>query len=501
MKFSKKQFIWVAGIIIIIGAIFLFTRTKKVDTTQNTTKVTRGNVVQEVSVTGRVKPASVVDLGFEKIGRIQNVYVKVGDHVSEGRVLAEIDSSSAQAALQEAEARLAELKRGSRPEELAVKETDLAKNQQDLTNAYDGILDIIDDALTKNDDAIHSKTAGIFSGFKTSSYKFTFSVCDTQLANDTAWLRYTTEADLELWRTERNAIPSNPTEKDFTDALAKATKHLELTRTFLDSLNRTLTLDCTMANTTLDLYRANITLARTAITTAITTINTKSQTIASLALLTEKVNSELSLMKAGTAKEIITAQEARVFSAQSDLSKYKIYAPINGAITKVDAITGEFANTTKSLISVISDGSYEIDANVPEADIAKIKRGDNARVTLDAYGSDVLFEGRVTAINPAETIIDNVPTYKVTFHFTKSDPRIKSGMTANIDVSTASRTDVLFIPTRALVVKNNIKLVLVINNDGTITEVPIMVGLRGSDGNIEIVSGVTEGTQISVALK
>ena len=52
-----------------------------------------------------------------------------------------------------------------------------------------------------------------------------------------------------------------------------------------------------------------------------------------------------------------------------------------------------------------------------------------ADVTLDAYGSGVIFQARVDIIDPAETVLDGVPPYKVTLDFVSADPRIRSGMT------------------------------------------------------------------------
>lgn len=501
MKFSKKHIIWASVILVAIGVSIFFLSGKKPADTQNTTTVKRGDIIQEVSVTGRVKAASTVDLGFEKSGRIQNVYVKVGDRVNQGALLAEIESSSAQASLQEVTARLAELKRGSRPEEIAVKEAELAKNAQDLDNAYNGITDILNDAFTKADDALHAKLSGIFSGFKTSSYKYTFSVCDSQLASAGEGLRATTEFDFDAWRAETASFPVVPLKNDLATALNQGSNHLDGILSLLGSVGRTLALDCTVSNTVLDTYRANINTARTNITTTLANVNAKKQSIATLVLTVAKVRDELSLLNAGTASEVVAAQEARVLSAQGELRKLKIYAPIAGTVTKVDAVEGEFANTAVPLLSIISDSSFEMDANVPEADIAKIKIGDKARVTLDAYGSDVLFPGHVVSINPAETIIDNVPTYKVTLHFDKADARIKSGMTANIDVATDSRANALSIPAHAVITKDGRKFVSILNADGTSTDTPVTVGLKGSDGSIEVLSGLSEGARVVTSPK
>ena len=499
-RFSKKQII-IGGIvlIIIILGFFLFGGKKPIDT-QNTAVATRGNILQEVSVTGQVKAATNVDLGFETSARIQNVSVKVGDHVNQGALVAEVESSQAQANLLEAQAQLTELKNGPRPEELAVQESTVASDVQAVTNAYSGVLDTTTDAFNKADDALHLKISGIFSGSQTSSYSINFTFCDSQLAQNTVSLRTSSELDLATWRSDRNLFPSSPTQDDLSGALSKALQHLTTTKSFLSSLNQVLSLDCTLSNTGLDLYRTNVNLAIANVTTALSAVNTKIQTIASLKLAVQIANDQLSLTKAGQTAEAIAVQEARVLAAQGELNKSKIYSPINGTVTRVDAVVGEFAATGKPLISVISDNSFEMEANVPEADIAKIKINDTATVTLDAYGPDVLFGGIVTKIDPAETVIDNVPTYKVTFHFVKEDPRIRSGMTANIDISTDSRTNVLTIPARALITKGTAKFVMVQNPDGTTTETPITVGLRGSDGSIEILSGITEGTHILIAI-
>jgi RND family efflux transporter MFP subunit len=501
MQLSKKQFIWVGiGVVIVAGGFFIFS-SKKSATIPNTTTVKRGDVIQEVSVTGRVKSTSEVDLGFEKSGRVAGIYARVGEHVEAGKLLAEVESSSATGSLMESEARLSELKRGSRPEELAVKKAELAKYTQDLDNAYSGITDILNDAFAKADDALHNKTTGMFSGYKTSSYKYTFSVCDSQLAGNGESARQTTELDFDAWRAETALLPSLPSNTDLSLALSKESTHLARVSSLLEIISRALTLDCTITNTSLDTYRANIATARNNITTALSSVNIKQQSLATLTLTLAKVKDELSLLEAGTASEVIAAQEARVLQAKGELVKYRIIAPIAGVVTKADIKEGEGTAVGKTVFSIISDTSFEVEAYVPEADIAKIKTGDSARITLDAYGSDVLFPGSVTKIDPAETIIDNVPTYKTTLHFTENDSRIKSGMTANIDISTSARANVLFIPERAIITRNGGKFIRAVAKDGATTDMLVTVGLKGSDGSIEILSGATLNETIIMAPK
>lgn len=499
MKFSKKTLLGVSVVVAVISMIVFASR--ETAAPLNTTIVKKGNVVQEVSVTGRVKPANTVNMGFEKSGRVAAVYARVGEQVPAGRLLAEVESSSANGTLMEAEARLAELKRGSRPEEIAIKKAELAKYEQDLDNAYSGISDILNDAFTKADDSLHTKTTGIFSGFRSTSYKYTFLICDTQLTVNGENLRSAAENDFDIWRAENTLSFASTTRAELANTLSVASRHVEIVFSLLETISRALSLDCTATNSALDGYRTNINTARTNITTVLSNINTKQQSIAALALTVAKIKNELSLLESGSASEVIAAQEARVLIARSDLAKYSIVAPISGIVTKVDIKSGENASIGNTVISIISSTSFEIEAFVPEADIAKINRGNSAKITLDAYGEEVLFAGRVTMIDPAETIIDNVPTYKTSLHFLSNDSRIKSGMTANIDIGTSSRENVLYLPERAIITRNNGKFVRTILADGTTTDSPVTVGLKGSNGEIEILSGVTEGTTVAIVPK
>jgi HlyD family secretion protein len=493
---NKKGIWWIVAIILVLTAILLIGYTDD-NTPLNTTVIKRDNIIQKVSVTGKVKPMSVVNLGFEKNGRIAGIYAHVGQQVKANSLLAELEMLSAKASLLEAEAKLKELRRGPRPEEIAVKEAELAKYTQDLENAYAGVLDTINDGFTKSDDALHVKISGIFSGTKTSSYKFTFPVCDSQLDINSAQLRQSTELDFETWRNQLTSLFMKKMDsKELSAAITGAEQHIQSVKLFLEATSRALTLDCAIANSSLDTYRDNINIARTNVIMALSAVTTKKSIISERILSAAKIRDELALLHAGTTEEQIAAQEARILAAQADILKHKIFSPVPGTLSMVDGEVGEFTESGATLISVISDDAFEMKTNVPEVDIIKIKKGDIARITLDAYGADVLFEGHVVAIEPAETMIDNVSTYKVTLWFLKNDPRIRSGMTANIDIQTASKESALIIPTRALVTKESGKFVFVVNPDGAIVEVPVVTGLRGSDGMIEILTGPSEGTVI-----
>ena len=211
---------------------------------------------------------------------------------------------------------------------------------------------------------------------------------------------------------------------------------------------------------------------------------------------------------AGTVSEQITAQEAQVKQTeakkqniQAQLTKTAIRSPINGIITNQDTKVGEIISANTAIVSVISEANWEIKTDVPEADIAKIEIGDKAKLTLDAYGEDVKFSATVILIDPAETVIEGVSNYKVTLHFDEKDERIRSGMTANLDILTAEKENVIAIPQRAVISKNGDKIVRILKDDETIEEVNVITGIRGSYGNIEIIKGISEGDRVIIFMK
>jgi HlyD family secretion protein len=137
--------------------------------------------------------------------------------------------------------------------------------------------------------------------------------------------------------------------------------------------------------------------------------------------------------------------------------------------------------------------SFEIEAKIPEIDIVKIVLGRNVNVTLDAYGTGVVFPATVTRINPTATTEGTVPVYKIVITFVGKDARIKSGMTANVTVLTQNKSGVYAVPARFITVLDEAhgKASVMVNKKEVVK--PVALGIRGDDGLIEVVSGLTEG--------
>jgi len=201
----------------------------------------------------------------------------------------------------------------------------------------------------------------------------------------------------------------------------------------------------------------------------------------------------------------VNQAKAALDLADSNLKDYTIYAPTDGIITFINYKIGEqitfggSSNSTLSqpAISMLGLNDFQIKVDVPESDIIKVKVGNPVKITLDAYGSSTEFTGKVIYINVAETVISDVVYYKVTVALDKTDLEIKSGMTANVDILTAQKDNVLYVPNRAIKQTAEGKPYVEILKFGGPQNVDVTVGLKGDQG-MEISSGLNEGQQIIV---
>lgn len=502
---TKKYIISVVVLAVMVGGIFFFTKTKK--SNYEFAIVQRTDLTQEVSVTGKVEPADKVDLAFNSEGRVSNIYVNVGDEVYRGQMLARLNSAQysaqylqSQASLEAEKAKLEELEKGTRPEEIDIQETKVKNAEELLADAKNNLKNYIKDAYTKSDDAIRNQVDQFFINPRSTNPQLTFeSGYKLQIESQ----RLVMENILTDWA--NNVVTSKIANSNLDNQYSLAKNNLSKIGSFLDVVALAvngLNVNSSLSQALIDSYKSDISVARTNINNAINNLSMAREKLITAETTFTIAQQELILKEKGPTMEQISAQKARVKSAEANVNNFRaligktiIYSPIRGIITKKNIEVGEIVHSNTPIISIMSTSKYEIKANIPEADIAKVKVGDKANVTLDAYEDDVFFPSTVTFIDPAETIIENVSAYKTTFQFDKKDKRIKSGMTANIDIMTNSRKNVLAVSYRALRTGggNNVE---VLNDNNEIEIKKVKVGMRSSDGRVEIISGLKEGDRV-----
>lgn len=199
------------------------------------------------------------------------------------------------------------------------------------------------------------------------------------------------------------------------------------------------------------------------------------------------------------AKKLASEQaRERVRTLELQMQEGILTAPMSGNISKLDARVGEVATLGQTIARVIKPGAYVLESRVPESDIAKITLGMKASLTFDALSNDDVFEGEVVSVDPAATVVQDVVSYKVKFRSSQKDDRLKEGMTGNIDIETAKRTGVLWVPYRALS-KEGVKTYAEVRRSPEVFErVEVITGLEGDEGTIEIISGLAEGEEVTI---
>jgi HlyD family secretion protein len=228
----------------------------------------------------------------------------------------------------------------------------------------------------------------------------------------------------------------------------------------------------TQAMAQVDLARATLAQADAAIIRAQTDMQVQSREFARQQQLFEKgfvskagidgaenalANARASLAtakaQAQSGRAQIAQSSAELSSARLDLSRTKITAPTSGVVINklVEPGTTVAASfQTPNLFEIAADTSrMQVEASVDEADIGQVKIGQNVRFTVDSY-PDETFVAKVQQIRKSATEAQNVVSYLVILDVNNKDGKLLTGMTANVEIVTGRKTDVIRIPSTAL---------------------------------------------------
>lgn len=234
----------------------------------------------------------------------------------------------------------------------------------------------------------------------------------------------------------------------------------------------------------------------------------------------------------------VQSASATVNEAKDNLGRTTIYAPADGTISMLNVELGERVLGTQQMtgteiLRVANLNSMEVEVDVNENDIVKIKIGDEAKVQVDAYLKKE-FKGVVTSIsNSANAALtaDQVTNFKVKVRILKSSYQdltigkplsyspFRPGMTATVDIITTKKSNIVGVPISAVVVKSDTLAVTkiatddneeekVIKSDKKFECVFVKVGNKAKmkviktgiqdDTNIEVVSGLKKGDVVIV---
>lgn len=426
--------------------------------------VVREDFVQEVSASGKVVAGQVVDLAFPEGGRVDQIYVSVGDEVVVGQPLAQLSMGTLLSDLRAAEANVALRRAQSRSALVNVE--NLQKEQDTLVdNAYRrmltaGITAVLDSGRPG---AVPPQVFGLYNG---PEGEYTIRI-EQGTANNQYRLRVygiETIPSKDIFVDEPVSLGTHGLYISFTEPMGQ----------YVDSFWR-----IAIPNTKSTAYAAQYEAYREA-------LQTRDRVLA-------QARAELDSTSGTAVLDAQIAQaEAEVARINAAIQERILRAPFSGVITAVDVKVGGTTSSAGSAVSLMAADTLQIESYIPEIHVSLIERGDRAVITLDAYGSEVPFEAEVISIDPAETVRDGVSTYRTILAFAENDDRIKAGMTANVLIVTEEKGEVLVVPQGVVEVRGNKRYVQVYA-DEKVTDREVTVGGISSRGSIEILSGLSEG--------
>ncbi|MBM7865635.1 efflux RND transporter periplasmic adaptor subunit [Heliobacterium gestii] len=215
---------------------------------------------------------------------------------------------------------------------------------------------------------------------------------------------------------------------------------------------------------------------------------------------------DLDTLRKGTKPEQIEVLKAKVKEAEENLkaamqdySGTEITVPFAGVVLSIPVEEGEFAAqemvmATVADLSVIQGSFY-----VKEIDIAKVKLGMDALVTVDALGGKG-FKGKVTRVGQNPKTIDNIVNYEVLVDIDNAEGELRSGMTMTAEIVINEKANALTVPTDALVTRDSAQGVLMAGDSPGAGEprfTPVKTGLR-SDALVEVLEGLSEGDHVLI---
>ncbi|MFH0912523.1 MAG: efflux RND transporter periplasmic adaptor subunit [Patescibacteria group bacterium] len=482
-------------------------------------EVRKGSVAKTVSVSGSVISDQKFELGFLSPGIVQTVNAKVGDIVKQGDLLVALDTSilreqanQARASIAASSAMLSKSRNALRPQDVTVLNRSLDSARVALNTAQKNL----QDAYRTRDLDINNSVASLATAETAyqnaiNTYNARQAVIDQSTVSAQVALNNASNA-LSIAQSSYSQVLNlyNYGQATMFDlqqaqlALNTANSGYLTARSTYDNVIQQANLEKVSASASVNSARAQLDSARAMYNFSLSGIDTKinsaqnalSAAQATYNLATAQYQQSLApahFADVASASAQVASASASLRAVQAQIDKAYIKAPIDGIITAVNATEHEISPMSAPAIVLETVGAYQIEAYISEVDIEKITPGAEARITLDAL-LNVEAHGNVAQIDPAATIVLGVVNYKINVAITDQIDQLKSAMTADLEILTEQRDDVLFVPRKAVTRSEGKYSIKVLVND-KVEEQEVQVGLVG-DNELEILTGLIEGDRI-----
>jgi HlyD family secretion protein len=450
-------------------------------------KAVRGDLAGQLTFTAQIQTKGAVALVPRVNANLLKLHVDVGSRVREGDTVAELDHTdldnevlAAQAAQSTAEAKLAELKAGPKPEVVAAAQADL--------NAAQARVKALQSARDNADIATLDQR-----------------VKDAQAAYDAAQAalqpdqQAVSQADAVVQAAQQklNDIQNDPTKSKDQNQVNAAKSDLQKAQDAAAKARQPTGTQAAVTNAQTELMAAQQAqlLARLS-TTAFDLDQAKA--------LQDVAQAELNLAQAPASPEELQAAQSQVEQAyaQAELARSRVRgatmtAPIAGIVTEIKATIGSGVGPTASIMTIIPP-DMQVVVNVDASQLSQVQVGQTANISVEGFPRDA-FSGTVKSIAP---VLDpRTRTAAVQVDVPDPQAKLKPGMFAQMAVQLGQHQATLMVPREAVLTMGSVdpsappQQVVFTVIDGRVHKRVVSTGL--SDGkNTEILQGVPDGADI-----
>lgn len=466
-KLPKKT-VWIAVIAVIVlaaggggYAYYQSAQTVSETTSENalqTANATRGDLIIYASGTGTLISQSETDLAFSTAGEVTGVFVKVGDKVEVGALLAQVDDTDAQAAYLEANRACLEL---TSPSAIATVQQTIAESTISVSDAWSTLAYLISPEALRAEDKL-------------------------------------AEAESALVESEAK-VKELPNDEEAKKALEKAKSNLESAQNALNEAHGRY-VSYYLPNYFSDGTELNapsegeILAARAELELAKATLQEAEYLYAAL------TGGDVPENATGSGLTELEQARSALGTAQADLDGTRIIAPISGTIMSIDISIGDSVSSGSSVVTIADLSQPYLEVYLDESDWASVVVGYETDVIFDIL-PDNTYNGVVTQVDPGLYSSNNTSVVRALVQLTginADDFKLPLGTTASVDVIGGRAEDAVLIPIEALHQAGDQYAVFVMEN-GTPRLRVVEVGIQDLL-YAEVISGIEAGETVTTGI-
>jgi len=501
-----KKWIVIVIVAIALGAIGYFAfniynQRQEQGTAQaayDTVEVNIGSLTSTIGATGTVRSNQSAKLTWETNGTVGDVYAVVGDQVTQGEVLSELEQTSLPQNVILAQADLVNAQR--QLDDLLNSQTQAAQAQKAVEDGEQALEDAQNPELAqaKTLQAIADAEKAVEDAQRRlSSLSFIADQTDIDIAKaELALAEKNLERAEDLYKPYKNKPETNLRRAQLLSNLAKAQQQYDSAVRKVNALQATgSTTDIAVAEANLDTAKAQL-------------LETEREyerikdgaTPGDIALLQAQLDDaqrEWDRLKDGPTAEDIASAQARVAAAEATLSQAWIKAPFAGTISISHPQIGDQVAPGTHAFRLDDLSTLYVDLDVSEIDINQVEPGQEVTLTFDAIRGKE-YNGEVVDVGLIGTEIQGVVTFVVTIELTDADADIRPGMTSAVDIVVSQTDEALLVPNQTIRTNEGIQVVFMLDSSGELLPVAINLGASSSTLSEVIGGDLKEGDWIVI---